>query len=53
MTVRELIAELQRYDGELPVFVIKEAFEWPEPISEISKTEIENTELVLLYAYDD
>lgn len=52
MTVKELIEKLQRYDGELPVFVIKEVFAWPEPISKISKTDIENTELVLLYAYD-
>lgn len=48
MTVKELIENLQSYDGELPVFVKTEDFVWPKPINEI-----ENTEFVQIYAYHD
>lgn len=53
MTVKELIAELQRYDGELPVFVKTEDFVWPKPITAVFKNEIENTEFIQVYAYND
>ena len=53
MTVKELIENLQRYDGELPVFVKTEDFVWPLPITAVFKNEIENTEFVQINAYDD
>lgn len=53
MTVKELIENLQRFDGELPVFVKVPDEAWPLPVKSVTGTEIENTEFVQIYAYDD
>ncbi len=53
MTVKELIENLQCYDGELPVFVKVPDETWPLPIDALWQKKIEGTKLLLIYANND